>query len=218
MFILPRLCFNLGHVIDKDGIHPDPKELQGIVDAPEPQNIAELRSYLGMINYYNKFIKNASTLLKPLYDLLHLNTKWVWNKKQKEAFTQSKELLTSNKLLMHFNPKLKLILECDASAFGLGVVLSHEMENKECKPIAFASRTLADAEKSYSQLEEEALSITFGIKHFHKYLYGRKLIVVTDHKPLLGLLNQTKQIPTIASARIQRWSLLLGAYEYELRY
>ena len=208
----------LGHVIDKDGIHPDPKKLQGIVDAPEPQNISELRSYLGMINYYNKFIKNASTLLKPLYDLLHLNTKWVWNKKQKEAFTQSKELLTSNKLLVHFNPKLKLILECDASAFGLGVVLSHEMENKECKPIAFASRTLADAEKSYSQLEKEALSITFGIKRFHKYLYGRRFIIVTDHKPLLGLLNQTKQIPTMASARIQRWSLLLGGYEYELRY
>ena len=115
----------LGHVIDKDGIHPDPKKLQGIADAPEPQNIAELRSYLGMINYYNKFIKNASTLLKPLYDLLHLNTKWDWNKKQKEAFTRSKELLTSNKLLVHFNQKLKLILECDASAYGLGVVLSH---------------------------------------------------------------------------------------------
>ena len=208
----------LGHVIDKNGIYPDPKKLQGITEAPAPQNVQELRSYLGLVNYYNKFIPNCSSVFKPLYDLLHQNNKWIWDKSQQDAFDQSKKMLVSTNVLVHFNPKLKVILDCDASQYGLGVVLSHKMENGTQRPIAYASRTLSVAEKKYSQLEKESLSIVFGIKRFHKYLCGRDFEIVTDHKPLLGLIKSDKPTPSMASARIQRWSLLLGSYSYTLKH
>ena len=119
---------------------------------------------------------------------------------------------------MHYNPELELILDCDASSSGLGAVLSHKMKNGEHKPIAYASRTLAPAERKYSQLEKEGLSIVFGLKCFHRFLYGREFCIVTDHKPLLGLFGESRPVPNMASACIQRWALLLGAYNHSLIY
>ncbi len=85
-------------------------------------------------------------------------------------------------------------------------------------PIGFASRTLTPAESRYSQLDKEALAIIVGVKHFHQYIYGRKFTCVTDHKPLLGLLHETKAVPQMASPRVLRWSLTLATYDYRLQY
>ena len=90
--------------------------------------------------------------------------------------------------------------------------------NGEEKPIAFASRTLNKSERNYAQIEKEALSIIFGIKKYHQYLYGRKFLLVTDHKPLVTLLGPKRGIPTLAAARLQRWAILLSAYQYEIEY
>ena len=90
--------------------------------------------------------------------------------------------------------------------------------NGEEKPIAFASRTLNKSERNYAQIEKEALSIISGIKTFHRYLYGRKFLLVTDHKPLVTLLGLKSDIPTLAAARLQRWAILLSAYQYEIEY
>ena len=206
----------LGHLIDGQGIHPSSTKVQGILEAPTPKNVSELRSYLGMINYYNKFIPNASTVFKPLYDLLHSGVKWSWNKAQEKAFSESKRILMSSRVLVHYNPDKQLYLECDASPYGLGIVLSQEMDDGEQHPIAYASRMLAPAECKYAQIEKEGLSVIFGLKHFHRYLYGRKFFIVTDHKPLLGLFRENRPTPVMASARVQRWALLLGAYNYKL--
>ena len=208
----------LGHVIDHEGIHPADSKLQGILDAEAPQNLGELCAYLGIINYYNKFLPNASSVLKPLYDLLHQDTKWSWGKDQAEAFQLSKDLLSSNRLLVHYDPRLNIFLECDASPHGLGVVLTQETSNGDFKPVAYASRMLSATEQKYSQLEKEGLSVIFGVKRFHNYLFGRHFTIVTDHKPLLGLFTESKPTPSLASARIQRWSLILGGYNYKLTY
>ena len=88
----------------------------------------------------------------------------------------------------------------------------------EERPIAYASRTLTKSERNYAQIEKEALSIIFGIKKFHQYLYGRKFLLVTDHKPLTTLLGPKSGIPTLAAARLQRWALLLAAYQYDIEY
>ena len=117
---------------------------------------------------------------------------WKWTSAQDKAFNESKELLTSSKLLVHFDSKLPLLLACDASAYGIGAVLAHGMPDGSEKPIGYASHTLNSAERNYSQLEKEGLSLVFGIKRFYSYLFGHLFTLITDHKPLLGLLDSEK--------------------------
>ena len=143
---------------------------------------------------------------------------WKWNKERKDAFEASKRLLTSTKVLTHFDPAEEIVLACDASSYGVGAVLSHKKQDGKERPIAFASRTLSSAERNYSQIEREALACIFGVKRFHQYLYGRKFILHTDHKPLLTLFSSSRGIPSQVSARIQRWALTMAAYEYDIKY
>ena len=124
----------------------------------------------------------------------------------------------SSQLLVHFEPKKEIIVACDASRYGIGVVLAHRGSNREELPIGFVSRTLTVAEKNYSQIEKEALPCIFGIIKFHTYLYSHKFTLVTDHKPLLSLLKEHKAIPQQASGRIQRWALTLVAYQYMIAF
>ena len=208
----------LGHIIDANGLHPAPDKLKAVKNAPYPQNVTELKAYLGLLTYYSKFLPNMATTLSPLYRLLRNNVKWQWTSAEAKAFQESKDLLTSNTLLVHFNPLHKLTLMCDASPYGVGAVLSQIDEQGIERPVAYASRTLSQPEKNYSQLEKEALALIFGTKRFHNYLYGRCFTLYTDHKPLQGLLNESKAIPTLASARIQRWALTLATYQYKIVY
>ena len=108
----------LGHKIDGEGVHPLPDKVKAIQEALPPTNIQELRAYLGLLTYYNRFLPSMSTVLSLLYKLLQKSTKWQWKTEQNKAFSASKELLTSSHLSVHFDPKLSLTLACDASAYG----------------------------------------------------------------------------------------------------
>ena len=101
---------------------------------------------------------------------------------------------------------------------GVGAVISHVMPDSNEHPIAYVSRSLSSAETNYSQLEREALAIIFRVKKFHNFLYGCPFTLVTDHKPLVTLLNLTSPIPTLAAARLQQWELLLSAYQYTVEF
>ena len=101
---------------------------------------------------------------------------------------------------------------------GLGAVISHEMPDGTLRPIAYASRTLSKLERNYAQIEKEALALVFGVKKFHDFLYARPFTLVTDHKPLLAILGPKKGVPTLAAARMQRWALILAAYQYQLQF
>lgn len=188
------------------------------MEAPTPENVSQLRSFLGLINYYGRFLPNLSSLLAPLYLLLQKKTKWQWTETQEKAFQECKTLLTSAPLLMHYDPARELLLSCNAFPYGLGAVLSHVMEDGTERPIAFASRSLAAAERNYAQLEREALAIVFGVKKFHSYLFGRSFTILSDHQPLKHLLGESHAIPSMASARIQRWALTLSTYQYTMAY
>ena len=213
-----KSCRYLGHVIDEEGIHPTDDKVMAIKNAPVPQNVQQLRSYLGLIHYYHNFLSNISSLLAPLHELTRLDTEWKWGTIHQKAFEQSKALLSSSKVLAHYDPQLPIIVSSDASAYGIGSVLSHRMPDGSEKPVAFASRSLSPAEKKYAQLEKEALALIFGVTKFHKYLCGRSFTLQSDHRPLLGLLKQDRVISAMASARIQRWALTLSNYEYKLEY
>ena len=207
----------LGHRINSDGIQPVESKVRAIHEAPAPTNIKELQAFLGMLNYYACYLPNLPTVLAPLHELLAKDCKWTWGKRQVEAFTQAKNMLSSSDLLVHYDPSKELVLSCDASPYGLGAVLSNIINGQE-RPISYASRTLSPAERNYAQLDKEGAAVIFGIKKFHQYLYGQKFKIFTDHKPLLGLFKADKAVPSMASPRIQRWALLLAGYDYDLTY
>ena len=208
----------LGHVIDAKGIRTTPDKLRAIVDAPAPKNVNELRSFLGLLNYYSKFIPQSATLLHPLNVLLRKDARWKWSQECQKSFDAAKEALSSSSLLVHYNPVLPIRLAADASAYSIGAVIAHVMPDGSERPIAFASRTLTSAEKNYAQIEKEALALVYGVKRFHTYLYGRNFTLVTDHKPLKTILGPTKGIAALAAARLQRWAWILSAYRYNIEF
>eukprot|EP00731_Ephydatia_muelleri_P017292 Em0010g390a len=175
-FMLPSVEY-LGHIISSEGIRPTEEKTRAIVEAPMPLNVSQLRSFLGLLNYYGKFLPHLSSVLAPLYVLLKKNSSWCWGKEQQEAIKKSKELLISATVLIHFDPKKKLVLACDASP-----------------PIAFASRSLAPAEKKYSQLEKEGLVVVFDVIKFQQYLQGRDFTILSDHNPPQYLLSADRAI------------------------
>ena len=126
-------------------------------------------------------------MLAPLYELLQKDVKWSWGAAQKKAFEEVKALLTSDSVLVHYDPDVELVLACDASPYGVGAVLSHRFPDGEQKPITFASRSLGVAEKKYSQLEKEGLAIVFGVKKFHQYLCVKHIFKETSVIPLHSL-------------------------------
>ncbi|XP_039755530.1 uncharacterized protein K02A2.6-like [Pararge aegeria] len=207
----------LGFIISEHGVRTDDRKTEAVVKAPKPENITELKSFLGMVNFYAKFIKNISILLAPLYALLRKGVEWQWTEAQDRAFQEVKAALTSCPVLVHYDERLPLIVSCDASARGVGAVLSQRGEGGE-RPVSYASRTLNSAECNYSQIQREALAIIFAVKKFHTYLYGRRFVLRTDHQPLIAIFGSKKDIPHMASGRLIRWAILLSGYQYDIEY
>ena len=225
----------LGHKLDQQGIRPLHHKIEDILKASRPVNQSQLKAYLGLLGYYRRFLPNLSTEIAPLTELLKeqyastnakgrkkpgpdaADPKFIWGPNQEKAFKKSKQLLTDGQVLTHYDVKKPLLLQTDASPYGLGAVISHLNADGQEQPIAFASRTLTKAERNYAQYEKEGLSIIFGLKKFHKYLYGRPFTIITDHKPLLGLFGEKPTSP-MASARVSRWQMILSAYDYSIEY
>ena len=216
-FCVPEVEY-LGHIITAEGLKPSPRKLKAVVDAPQPTKLSELKTFLGLLNYYTKFLPNLATSLAPLYKLLQKNQKWQWGTEQENAYKEAKHLLTTAQILTHFDSDKPLVLACDASPYGVGAVLSHVVDGNKEKPIAYASRSLSTAERKYSQLDKEALAIVYGVTRFHQFVYGRQFTLYSDHKPLIHIFGETKSVPAMASARIQRWALTLGAYSYSIKF
>ena len=216
-FLKPEVVY-LGLRISADGLQPVAGKIEAVKRAPSPRNGRELRPFLGMVQYYHSFLPGLATTSAPLHRLLQKNVQWEWSKDCQEAFEACKEGLTSDSLLVHYDLNRELRLACDVSSYCLGAVLSHVMDDGQERPVAYASRTLSSSKRNYAQIEREALSIIHGVKKFHQFLYGRKFTLVTEHQPLLALLGPKAAIPTLAAARMQRWALVLSAYDYQIEY
>ena len=162
----------MGHILSKQGISLVKSKLEAIQQAPRPADVSQLRSFLGMINYYSKFIPDFSSKLHPLYELL---SKWFWSESCEAAFLWAKEVLSSDQVLVHYDPSKPLVLSVDAGPHGIGAVLSHILEDGSEKPIEYASRTLSMAERNHAQIEKEGLAIVFGVKRFNLYQLWQKI-------------------------------------------
>lgn len=207
----------LGHVINRNGIAPQPSKLEAIKNAPRPLNLKQLRSYLGLINYYHKFMPMVSSVLKPLYSLENKDTPFTWNEECQTAFEKSKELLINSPVLAHFCPDSPIYITTDASPYGIGAILSQILEGKE-RIVMCMSSSLNKSEQNYAHIQKEALAVVVAVKKFHKYIYGRKFTLICDSKPLKYIFDTNKQLPTVASLRLQRWSIILSAYQYSIEY
>ncbi|KAK2706044.1 hypothetical protein QYM36_016158 [Artemia franciscana] len=192
-----------GHVISKDGIHPDPNKVNALKEMPRPRNREELQTLLGMLNYLSRYIPNLSSQNEPLRTLSKQH-KFVWEEVHDNAFDTIKISIFS--IISPCNPSVgNLELQVDASKSGLGAVL---IQNENI--ISFSSRSLNTTEQKYSQIEKKLYAIVFGICHFHQYLYDHSFVVVTDHKPLETLINRPMQK---SSPRLQRMLLQIQPYD-----
>lgn len=207
-----------GHIIDANGLHKMKNKVDAITQAPAPTNVSQLRSFLGLVNYYHKFLPNVSTLLHPLHKLLEANVPWKWSSDCDRAFAVVKQYVASDTVLTHYDPSLPINIECDASSYGIGAVMTHVMPDGSEKPVLYASRSLTKTERNYSQLDKEALSIIFGVQKFYNYIYLRHFTIITDHKPLTHIFSPSKGIPVMSAARLQRYAIQLAAHNYSIKY
>ncbi|UYV84941.1 hypothetical protein LAZ67_X004064, partial [Cordylochernes scorpioides] len=202
----------LGHLIDGDGIYPDPDKVEAVRNFLRPKNVSEVRSFLGLCSYYRRFIKSFADITGPLNELLKKGKQFSWNDRQEDSFNNLKSALTSEPVLGHFDEAAPIYVHTDASGFGIGSVLVQLRDGCE-QPIAYASRTLSKSEKNYSTTEKECLAVVWSISKFRPYLFGSPFSVVTDHHSLCWLANLKDP-----SGRLARWALRLQEYEVAVCY
>ena len=207
----------LGHILSQQGIAKGPK-VDAVKRMPPPESVSGLRSFLGSVQFYGKFLPNLATVTEPLHRLTKKEVPWKWDREEQAAFQKLKDLLSADTILVHFDPSLPIGISCDASEVGLGAVLFHRYSDGSERPIANTSKILTSTQRGYSQIQKEALAIIFALNKFHQFLYGRTFILVMDHKPLIALFGPTKATPALAANSLARWALMLSQYNYSIEY
>ena len=200
----------IGHMLTSRGLQPDPAKVEAVCEMKPPVDVAGIQRFVGMTKYLAKFLPDLSELSEPLRRLTHKDVEWSWTEEQTQAFENIKEAVTSAPVLKYFDPKADTEGQGDASEHGLGFVLMQDGQ-----PVSYASRALTPPETRYSQLEKELLAQVFGLERNHHYVYGRKIKLWTDHKPLV---NITRKPMTAAPKRLQNLLLRLSHYDVEIFY
>ena len=208
-FCRPSLKY-LGYVVDSQGLRVDIEKVDSILKVPSPKTMTEVRRFLGMASWYRRFVPNFSSTIAPLTRLLKKDVKFNWTSDCEKAFTEIKNCLVSAPILTCPDFSREFVLQTDASAYGLGAVLTQTFEDGE-KVICFLSRSLSRAERSYSTTERECLCVIWAVEKLRHYLEGTKFTVITDHSSLLWL-NRLKD-PT---GRLARWALRLQPFSFDI--
>lgn len=194
----------MGHIISEGSIKINEKNKESISKMKTPVDKDGVHRFLGLLKYVARFIPNLSSQTAALRNLTQNNVTFKWEEKHEEEFKKLKSFILSEQVLAIYDPSKDVIIETDASKNGLGCVIS-----QEGRPVAYASRTLSKSEIKYAQIEKELLAIVFACTRFHHYLYGRKFVVESDHKPLEALfLKDIDDNPM----RLQRMMMLLLRY------
>ena len=208
----------LGHQVTSNGIRPDPSKLEAILEFPSPatspphQRLTTLRSFLGIVSYYRRFVKNFASIASPLYQCLKKNAPWIWGEEQENAFQQMKSVLVSVPLLAHHEADGEMEMHTDASGYGLGAVLMQKVAD-EFHPIAYISRRLSPAESNYHSNELECLALVWALSKLRHYLNGRPFRVKTDSN-VVRWLCQKKEI----KGKFARWIIEMQEFDFSIEH
>jgi len=205
----------LGHMVDGNGIKPLPVHVQAIQEFPPPTTVKQLQQFLGMINFYRRFLPRIAAILRPLTDLLRGSPKTLdWSAHAADAFLAAKAALIAAVPLSHPAPGATISLAVDASDSHVGGVLQ-QLEGRAWRPLAFFSQKLTPTQARYSTFDRELFAAYSAVRHFRFLLEGRKFRHITDHKPLVAAMQRTTP-PW--SARQQRHLSFLSEFISDLRH
>ena len=199
-------------MISKGKVRPEPSLIRGIQDFATPTNVKELRQFLGLTNYYRKFVRGFAHIAVPLYELTKKGAVWAWTGPRIAAFEALKAALIASPCLYAPDHSKAFVLQTDASDVGIGAVLEQEHDH-EFHPVAFISRKLNDAETRYSGTERECLAVVWAVGQFEHYLIDQPFTIVTDHSAL-HWLPQKK----FDNNRLMRWALKLQEFTVTVRH
>ncbi|XP_063915685.1 uncharacterized protein K02A2.6-like [Zophobas morio] len=216
-FLQSKISY-LGYDLSENGLSKSKDKIEAITSAPPPNNITELKSFIGVVNYYSKFIPNITETLAPLYQLLKKDVKYQWTDKCDTAFRSIKQKIASDTVLTYFDPNLPIIVTCDASERGIAAVLAHKMTDNTEKMVTCVSRTYTKAEQNYSVVHKESLACYFAINKFQEYLYGQRFILRTDQKSLVYLFGKQKEINQTYANRIKRYALYFSNFDFQIEH
>lgn len=203
----------LGHIVGNGTIKPDPGKVDAITHFPVPRNIRQVRSFLGMCGWYQRYISGYSAITSPITDLLGKRDKFVWSSEANAAFEELKVRMTTAPVLSHPDFSRPFTIQCDASNTGIGGVLFQVDDSGGEHPIAYMSRKLNPAQRNYSVTEQECLAAVLSLKKFRGYVEGHAFKIVTDHASLKWLMTQKD-----LTGRLARWSLKLQGYDFEIEH
>ncbi|KAH7697125.1 gagpol and env protein precursor [Aphelenchoides avenae] len=186
----------LGHVISAEGLKTDAEKIEKLLAFPVPMNPTDMRSFLGLANYYRQFVRNFTLLSKPLRDILAAS-KWQWTEKEQHVFDELKRRMSSTPVLAQpdieaaISGEKPFILYTDACKDGVGAVLNQVSSDGKEHPIAYASKSCSQAERNYAITDLEALALIFALDKFKYFLLGTHVVARTDHQPLVSLFKQS---------------------------
>ncbi|GBG71317.1 hypothetical protein CBR_g8739 [Chara braunii] len=201
----------LGHVLDGNGVKPEDSKIAAIKDWSTPRTLTELRSFLGLANYYRKFVRNFSTIVAPLRRLLKKETIWKWDKDCTSAMKKLKQALIEYPVLKVVDPSLPFVVTTDASQYGIGVVLQQN-DGHGYRPVEFMSARMPSEKVATSTYERELYALRQALDHWKQYLLGRHFKVYSDHETLRWLRTQAKMTP-----KLTRWAAEIDQYDFELK-
>ena len=202
----------LGHILSGEGILPNPENIEKILKWQRPVTVKEVQSFLGLANYYRRFIHSYSDHVRPLIDLTRKGAQFSWDERCEEAFDHVKSVLVSPDIMAHPRSQGEFILDTDASDVCIGAVLSQVQDGTE-RVIAYGSKSLNKAERNYCVTDRELLAIRYFTEYYRVYLLGKPFLIRTDHQALKWLFSMKEP-----KNRVARWIEALAEFDYEIHH